>query len=110
MTFEDYNYQSHNPYILVNKDNIHETASPNPLPISAGMKQKLEKMVNFDDENDKPCMNKTLTKKMMNESQRSMDTYKYDDMNIESESQAAEREQEVRREREIRQNSSRQRR
>ena len=37
MTFEDYNYQSHNPYILVNKDNVYPGGSPNPVPISAGL-------------------------------------------------------------------------
>jgi|TARA_B110000285_G_C15012353_1_gene557146 hypothetical protein len=36
----------------------------------------------------------------MNESQRSMDTYKYDEMNMETESQALERENEEEQEKE----------
>lgn len=57
-------------------------------------------MVNFGDGDDSAGVQPALTKKMMNESQKSMDTYKYDDMNIETESQAAEREHEEQEEKE----------
>jgi len=40
MTFEDYNYKSHNPYILVNKNNEYqkdESSESPSVPISAGL-------------------------------------------------------------------------
>ena len=85
MTFEDYNYGLHNQYILVNKDNIYQNNSSSPLPISAGFRTKVNKVSDFENENDKTGL-PALTRKMMNESQRDMEIYKYDDMNTETES------------------------
>jgi hypothetical protein len=49
MTFEDYNYQSFNPFILVNKDNEYQSTSPVPAANGTLSKNPEKKTVNFEE-------------------------------------------------------------
>jgi hypothetical protein len=49
MTFEDYNYQSFNPFILVNKDNEYQITSPVQTAYGTLSKVPEKKTVNFEE-------------------------------------------------------------